>query len=210
MRPGPHPGFNKIFINCPFDSQYSFLLKPILFTIVYLGFNPQIASQTADSGEQRINKILSLILKSRFSLHDLSRIRSRRRGEFFRLNIPFELGIDYGSRHATAGYLRKKRCLVLVAQPHDYKQALSDLGGIDAKSHSNDPETAVIALRNWFVETVHLKKAPSGSALWEEFTDFYSDFYDQRKKDGFSKQDIKMMPIREYLSAIRHWLKTRS
>jgi len=73
MRPGPHPGFNKnVFINCPFDSQYnSSLLKPLLFTIVYLGFTPQIASQTADSGEQRINKILSLILQSRYSLHDL-------------------------------------------------------------------------------------------------------------------------------------------
>ena len=42
MRPGPHPEFNKnVFINCPFDSQSnSSLLKPILFTIVYLGFTP--------------------------------------------------------------------------------------------------------------------------------------------------------------------------
>jgi hypothetical protein len=212
MRPGPHPGFNKnVFINCPIDSQYSSsLLNPILFTIVYLGFTPQIASQSADSGEQRINKILSLILKSRYSIHDLSRIRSRRRGEFFRLNIPFELGIDYGCRRAAAGYFRKKRFLVLGAGPHDYKRALSDLGGIDAKSHANDPEEAVIALRNWFVETVHLDSAPSGSALWEEFTEFYSDFYDQRKKEGFSSHDLKTMPVREYIAAIRHWLKTHS
>jgi len=212
MRPGPHPGFNKnVFINCPFDNQYhSSLLKPILFTIVYLGFTPQIASQTADSGEQRINKILALILKSRYSLHDLSRIRSRRRGEFFRLNIPFELGIDYGCRRAAAGYLRKKRFLVLGAKPHDYKRALSDLGGIDAKSHANDPEKAVIALRNWFVETVHLKRAPSGSTLWEGFNYFHRDFYDQRKRDGFSRHDLKMMPVREYIAAIQHWLKTHS
>src|ERR1700694_3352516 len=87
-----------VFINCPFDSEYASLLRPILFTIAYLGFNPQIASQTADSGEQRINKILSLILKSKFSIHDLSRIRSAKPGEFFRLNMPFELGIDYGCR----------------------------------------------------------------------------------------------------------------
>jgi hypothetical protein len=212
MRPGPHPGFNKnVFINCPFDSQYSSsLLDPILFTIVYFGFTPQIASQCADSGEQRINKILSLILKSRYSIHDLSRIRSCRRGEFFRLNIPFELGIDYGCRRVAAGYLRKKRFLVLGAGAHDYKRALSDLGGIDAKSHANDPEKAVIAIRNWFVETVHLNRAPSGSALWEKFTDFYSDFYDQRKKSGFSRHDLSTLPVREYIAAIRHWLKTHS
>ena len=209
MPPGPHPGFNKnVFINCPFDGPYNSLLKPILFTIVYFGFTPQIASQTVDSGEQRINKILSLIIKSRYSIHDLSRIRSRRQGEFFRLNIPFELGVDYGCRRTSAGYLRKKR--VLGAKPHDYKRALSDLGGVDAKSHRNDPKTVLIALRNWFVETVHLNKAPSGSALWKEFSYFYSDFYDQRKKDGFSRQDLNMMPVREHIASIRHWLKTRT
>src|SRR5215213_7633140 len=180
MRPGPHPGFNKnLFINCPFDRQYSSLLKPILFTIVYFGFTPQIASLTADSGEQRINKILSLIHKSRYSLHDLSRIRSGRRGEFFRLNIPFELGIDYGCRRTSSGYLRKKRFLVLGANLHDYKKALSDLGGVDAKSHGNDPMKVVIALRNWFVDTVHLKNVPSGTTIWEEFIEFRSDFHEQ-------------------------------
>src|SRR6267142_5683245 len=84
------PGFSKnVFINCPFDSEYNSLLRPILFTIIYLGYNPQIASQTSDSGEQRINRILSLILKSKLSIHDLSRIKSGKPREFFRLNMPF-------------------------------------------------------------------------------------------------------------------------
>ena len=209
--PGPHPGFDKnVFINCPFDGQYNSLLNPILFTIVYLGFSPQIASQTTDSGEQRINKILSLILKSRYSLHDLSRIRSQRRGEFFRLNMPFELGIDYGCRRTSPGYLRRKRFLVLGANPHDYKQALSDLGGVDAKSHGNDPQQAVLVLRNWFVETIPLKKAPCASAIWEKFLDFSKNFYTERKKEGFSRHDLNMMPVREYISAIQHWLKAHS
>src|ERR1041384_2046822 len=162
MPPGPHPGFAKnIFINCPFDRKYDDLLRPILFTIVFLGFTPQIASLTADSGEERINKILSFILKSKYSLHDLSRIRSRRRGEFFRLNMPFELGIDYGCRRVSAGYLNKKKFLVLGTKPNEYKRALSDLGGVDAKSHGNNPKNAVLVVRNWFVDTVHLKQAPS-------------------------------------------------
>ena len=212
MPPGPHPGFNRnVFINCPFDSQYNTsFLRPILFTIIYFGFTPQIASQTTDSGEQRIDKILSLILKSRYSIHDLSRIRSRRRGEFFRLNIPFELGIDYGCRRTSTGYLKKKRFLVLGAKSHDYKRALSDLAGIDAESHANRPDIAVVVLRNWFVDTVRLKNISSGSAIWEKFLDFRAGFYDEMEKAGFSKRDIKMMPVREYISAIRHWLMTHS
>lgn len=114
MPPGPPQEFNKnVFINCPFDSEYISLLRPILFTIIYLGFNPQIASQTADSGEQRINKILSLIVKSKYSVHDLSRIRSKKARELYRLNMPFELGMDYACRRIPSGHLRRKRFLVL-------------------------------------------------------------------------------------------------
>src|ERR1043165_5105104 len=90
MRPVPHQDFNtNVFINCPFDSEYDSLLKPILFTIIYFGFTPQIASRTGDSGEQRITKILSLILNSKYSIHDLSRIRSAKRGEIYRPNKTF-------------------------------------------------------------------------------------------------------------------------
>ena len=208
MLPGPHPGFNKnVFINCPFDSKYDLILRSILFTIIYLGFTPQIASQMSDSGEQRINKILSLIRKSKYSLHDLSRIRSEKKGELFRLNMPFELGIDYGCRLTSIGYLKQKRFLVLGGRPHEYMKALSDLAGVDAKSHANDPENAVLVVRNWFVD-VHLKTAPSASVVWKKFVEFYDDFNTQRKKDGFSNRDLKMMPVREFIGFIRDWLKT--
>ena len=207
MPPGPHPGFNKnVFINCPFDSKYDLILRPILFTIIYLGLTPQIASQLTDSGEQRVNKVLSLIRKSKYSLHDLSRIRSEKKGELFRLNMPFELGIDYGCRLTSTGYLKRKRFLVLGAKPYDYKKALSDLAGVDGKSYGNNPEKAVLAVRNWVVD-VHLKRAPSARVVWKKFAEFQDSFATQRKKDGFSAQDLRMMPVREYIAYIHDWLK---
>ena len=205
--PSP-PGFSKnVFINCPFDREYESLLRPILFTIVYLGFNPQIASQRSDSGEQRINKILSLISKSKYSIHDLSRVRSEQRREIYRLNMPFELGIDYGCRRTARGAFGRKRFLVLGAKPHDYKRALSDLAGVDADSHENKPEKAVSAVRNWFVSTVNLRHADSPAVIWYRFTDFTADFYAKRKSEGFSRGDLKMMPTREYVSFIRDWVR---
>lgn len=206
MPPAPR-GFSKnVFINCPFDKKYESLLRPILFTIVYLGFTPQIASQSADSGEQRINKIVSLIRKSKYSIHDLSRIRSEQAREFYRLNMPFELGMDYGCRRTGGGGFGRKRFLVLGAKPHDYKKALSDLAGVDAESHGNKPEKVVLAVRNWFVSTVHLRNTVSATVIWYKFTDFTADFYAKRKSEGFSRGDLKMMPIREYVSFIREWL----
>lgn len=207
MPPGPPPGFSKnIFINCPFDSDYDSLLRPILFTIVYFRFTPQIASQIADSGEQRINKILALIVSSKYSVHDLSRIKSVKTDEYYRLNMPFELGIDYACRRLSSEHLRGKRFLVLGAEPHDYKKALSDLAGIDAKSHENKPEKVVQALRNWFIDTVHLRRADSATVIWYKFNDFMADFYEQRKREGFSKEDLNMMPVREYIAFTQEWI----
>ena len=208
MRPAPHQDFNKnVFINCPFDSEYDSLLKPILFTIIYFGFTPQIASRTGDSGEQRITKILSLILKSKYSIHDLSRIKSAKRGEFFRLNMPFEFGIDYGCRCTARGRLKRKKFLVLGEKPHDYKKALSDLAGIDASSHMNNPEKAVSALRNWFIESaISNETADSATTIWSRFIDFKEDFDAGRKSEGFSKKDLKSMPVSEYISFIRTWI----
>ena len=84
-----------VFINCPFDKDYYIpLLRPLLFTIIYLGFKPRIATETFDSGKPRLQKIIDLILDSKYSIHDLSRIKSKNKNELFRLNMSFELGID--------------------------------------------------------------------------------------------------------------------
>jgi hypothetical protein len=65
-----------VFINCPFDSDYIPLLRPLLFTVLFLGYNPRIASESCDSGEARIGKICNLIQCSKHSIHDISRIQS--------------------------------------------------------------------------------------------------------------------------------------
>src|ERR1700674_4726096 len=87
-----------VFVNCPFDREYLPLLRPILFTIIDLGFSPRIALESLDSGRPRIEKIITLVESSKFAIHDLSRIQARQAGEYYRLNMPFELGLDVGCR----------------------------------------------------------------------------------------------------------------
>jgi hypothetical protein len=70
-----------VFVNCPFDSAYLPLLRPILFTIIDLGFAPRIALETLDSGRPRIEKIISLVESSKYAVRDLSRIQARQAGE---------------------------------------------------------------------------------------------------------------------------------
>ena len=87
-----------VFINCPFDEDYRQILLGIVFTILYFGYKPRLSSESADSAETRIQKILCLIEESKFGIHDLSRIVSTGKDEHYRMNMPFELGIDYEER----------------------------------------------------------------------------------------------------------------
>ena len=123
----PHNFDAGVFVNCPFDEDYLELLRPLLFAIVYLGFEPRISSERSDSGESRIEKICQLILSSRLSIHDLSRLQASEEGEYYRLNMPFELGIDYGIRLYGPCYTKDKIFLILESEDHEYKKALSDL-----------------------------------------------------------------------------------
>jgi hypothetical protein len=201
---------NNVFINCPFDPNYYALLRPLLFTIIYLGFTPKIALEGLDSGEQRIDKILKLIKKSKFSIHDLSRLQSKKKGEFYRLNMPFELGVDYGCRRFASNYLKGKKFLILERGAYDYKKALSDLSGIDIKNHDNKAANIVQAVRNWFVETASLRNVDSPTVIWYKFSDFASDFYTRRLEEGFSDKDLNMMPIPEYIGFIKRWIRSNS
>lgn len=71
-------GFDKnVFVNCPFDEEYRPLLRPLLFTIIYLGFKPRIALEELDSGAPRIQKIIRIISACKYGIHDLSRLQPR-------------------------------------------------------------------------------------------------------------------------------------
>jgi hypothetical protein len=74
---------SNVFVNCPFDVKYLSLLRPLLFTIAYLGYHPRIAAERSDSGENRLDKICELIRQSQFSIHDLSRLKATRARELW-------------------------------------------------------------------------------------------------------------------------------
>ena len=195
-----------VFINCPFDQNYAKLLEAILFTIIYLGYNPRIASERSDSGEARFNKIHELISNSKFSIHDISRMKASRKAEYFRLNMTFELGVDIGCRLFGGGKFKEKKCIIFEKEKYSYQKALSDLSGFDVKDHNDKPEEVVRKLRNWFVENDNIK-ADSGTTIWYKFNEFMPDFVIKRKKEGYEEDDLRLMPVSEFKCFILEWLK---
>ena len=198
-----------VFINCPFDSDYIPLLRPLLFTILYLGYYPRISLERSDSGEARFNKICKLIEDSRISIHDISRICSTEVNEFYRLNMPFELGVDIGCRLFKGGKHNHKKCLILEKERYRFQKAISDLSGHDIKNHNDEPTEIVRQIRNWFIENENIP-ADSPTKIWTTFNEFTADFYIQRELEGFKDEDLNLMPIPEYIKFIKKWLIERN
>lgn len=126
------------FINCPLDTAYLKLLRPLLFTLTYLGQNPRIAVEDTGSDRNRLEKIIELMQSCPISIHDLSRIKSATGGEFSRMNMPFELGVDYGLLTASQRPTNK-RFIVLEEERYSYQKALSDYSGFDILCHEGNP-----------------------------------------------------------------------
>lgn len=82
-----------VFINCPFDREYSAIFDAIVFTVFDCGFRPVCARERMNSAQIRIDKITDLIRDSRYSIHDLSRTEVDERYSLPRFNMSLELGI---------------------------------------------------------------------------------------------------------------------
>ena len=194
---------NNVFVNCPFDDDYRQLLLGIVFTILYFGYRPRLSLERADSGETRIDKILSLIKESKFGIHDLSRIVSTESDEHYRMNMPFELGIDYGCQKLKGGKWSTKKILVLEKERYRFQKAISDLSGSDIKNHGDDVTRAIHAVRNWFV-TEELRRGDSGSKVWDKFNEFQAYLYDEVvENDGHRSIDDVEIP--EIIHHMENW-----
>ncbi len=139
----------KVFINCPFDNDFFPLLKCLLFTLIYIDLKPQI-SETSDSGEARLHKIRDLMKDSRYSIHDLSRVKPLKPRGLPRFNMPFECGIDFGLKLCGRDDFHEKKFLILEAERYRYQKFISDIAGNDIGAHRNDPEQMIKVVRDWF------------------------------------------------------------
>jgi hypothetical protein len=190
-----------VFVNCPFDDDYRQMLITAVFTVKFLGYKPRLSIERADSAESRIEKIVGLINESKFGIHDLSRIVSTGSEEHFRMNMPFELGIDYGCQKLKGGIWASKQILILEKERYRYQKALSDLSGSDIKSHDDDPIKLIKAVRDWFV-TVESLRVDGTKRIWNSFNDFQAYLYDEvvEKSGHDSVDDVQITEVIQYIS----------
>lgn len=193
-------GFDtNVFINCPFDSEYNTLLRPLIYTIIHLGLEPQL-SQTKSSATTRIEQIKTLIKESKFSIHDLSRSKPLKKNRLPRFNMPFELGLDIGCFEYGGKKFRNKKMLILETDRYYYQKVLSDIAGQDIENHNDDPNTIVKKVRNWFSAIDNNKVYPEASDIWTAYHVFIQDL---TLKIPYS---ISEMPVSDFIKFARNWI----
>ena len=194
-----------VFINCPFDSEFLPLAQALVFSILRLGLEPRTATERADSGETRIQKIRELIESSCFSVHDLSRMEPLGPHDLPRFNMPFELGLDLGCRYYGSSRCKNKLCLILEREQYRYQRVLSDISGNDIRSHQNDPECLVRVVRNWFFVS-RGGPLPSARRLWDDYNLFQVDLKTSLDQLNFSDRDVLALEMAEYIDSVKEWL----
>ncbi len=194
-----------VFVNCPFDSEFLPLLHAIIFAIQDCGCLARHAAEKTGAAETRLEKIYRLILQSRLSIHDLSRVELDKGSKLPRFNMPFECGLGLGA--IRYGELRNRDALVMAAERYQDNVSTSDLAGIDSSYHENSQKKIIGHIRR-FLANQYPKVNMRGEAdIYKRFTKFTSMLGSIASKYNKTLKEIESFSyINEWQSFATLWI----
>lgn len=195
-----------VFINCPFDPEYTPLFEALVFAVNDAGFRPKCARERLDSSQVRLQKIFQLISSSRYSIHDLSRTGLDEVSSLPRFNMPLELGIDLGCK-AFSARCTDKSLLIFDSEQYRFQKFVSDLGGQDIHHHGNDPRVAVTRVRNWLRSETGRTDVPGGAAIYVRYEAFRRDL---PEICSALKLDIGDLTFADLSYTISRWIEQKA
>ena len=159
----------RVFINCPFDSQYKPIFEAIVFAILDCGYHPKCALEIDDASEVRIDKVFKIIADCKYGVHDISRTEITAASGLPRFNMPLELGMFLAAKRFGTGRQRQKICLILDSLPYRYQQFISDIAGQDIQVHNQNAKEVISVVRNWLRNASGSKVLPGGMEIYRRF-----------------------------------------
>lgn len=195
---------DQIFINCPFDNEYLELYRASIFVILDAGFIPRCSREESNATQFRLETIVKIIKECRYGIHDLSRVELDKENNYPRFNMPFELGVFYGSKHFGDENQKKKSCLILEKEKFRYQKYISDISGIDVTPHNNTTRELIIGVRNWIHTASRRTSIPNGDQINRRFGLFQTEI-----KEACMRNDVDYdsMPFLEIVNNMTDWLR---
>ena len=160
-----------VFINCPFDDDYSPMLRAIIFCVYRCGFLPVTALGEDNALDNRLLKIKRCIEVCRYGIHDISRIELNV-NDLPRFNMPFELGIFFGAQYFGDKNHKNKNAVIFDRDRYRYQQFISDLNGVDIKAHNNEVNTLIRKVREWLATSSRRKTIPGHALIQRQYETF--------------------------------------
>lgn len=191
-----------VFLNCPFDDDYSELFNAILFTVHRCGFILRCSKEYDDTSKIRIHNIIKLIEESKYSIHDISRVGLDAHNDLPRFNMPLELGIFIGAINFGQKKHKEKEFLIIESDQFRFKEFISDISGQDIKAHNNEPEKVIKCVRDWLSKRTN-EIIPSASVITQEFEDFKRQLPDLCSSVKWVESELT---FQEYSSLVSTWL----
>jgi hypothetical protein len=194
---------SNVFLNFPFDPEYTPLRNAILFAVHDCGFVPRCALEVDDSGDVRFEKILRLIDESKYGIHDICRTELDPSNGLPRFNMPLELGVFLGARRFGTDVQKTKSCLIVDCEAHRYQKFISDISGHDIRAHNDCPDTVIKIVRDWLNSKSRRKTLPGGSVIVRRFKRFMTDLPDLCID---AQIDLDELTYYDYVTFIPAWL----
>ncbi len=176
-----------------------------MFCVVYAGLKPRLATERLEGGESRLDKIVELISSCSISVHDLSKCKSENAGDYSRMNMPFELGLDMGFRRFSGDYADQKKFIIFEKEPYDLKKALSDLAGVDVEYHKDDIQLVIKKLRDFLRVEVRCE-LPGAKKLLGEYYTFLGWMTENKILEGHTEEEALELPTQERLDEMFEWI----
>jgi hypothetical protein len=138
---------SSVFLNVPYDAAFENLLLAYIAAISATDF-PH-ATLEIPFGQRRLDRVLTLIHQSQYSIHDLSRVQlDRKTPTTPRFNMPFELGLTVAlerTAHPDHSWI------VCETARRRINKSLSDLDGTDPYIHGGTIAGVFREMGNAFV-----------------------------------------------------------
>ena len=160
-----------VFINCPFDDDFSPLFEAIIYTVASSGYRIRCALEESDAGDVRFEKLCRLIRESGKSIHDLSRVELGG-GGLPRFNMPFEFGLFLGAKRFGGKTHRTKTSLAMIKERYRLPEYLSDAGGSDPECHHGQSLEVVKIVRRYLGVRPDGSQLPGALRIFAEFNGF--------------------------------------
>jgi hypothetical protein len=203
---GPPPYEWSVFLNCPFDSTYRPLFDALVFAVHDCGFEARCALEAEDSGETRMRKIKRLIGECEYGIHDISRVQLDVIDGLPRFNVPLELGLFLGAQEYGSGAQKRKRSLILDAEPDRYQRFCSDIAGHDIRAHGDQPARVIAAVRAMLSTALEGRaRLPGESRIRRRYAQFRAELPFICRRIHLRPAELQFV---EFRFLLRDWLST--